>query len=158
MGEPPFIQATALAVGLRGRVFGLLLTGPSGAGKSSLAALLIDRALAQGRFAALVGDDGVLLAPHAGRLVARAPAVTATRGRLEMRGLGLVSVPHLPAAQLHGQVALADAVERLPEPTTWERHGVSLPSLALSALAAPLPALAVERWLIGNMAAPFTGG
>jgi serine kinase of HPr protein (carbohydrate metabolism regulator) len=71
-------QLTCVAV--QGRA--LLIDGGSGSGKSSLALALIDRG------AVLVGDDGVALRAEAGVLLA-SPA-PATRGLIEVRGVGLV--------------------------------------------------------------------
>lgn len=67
-------------VALKGRA--ILIDGASGSGKSSLALALIDRG------AVLVGDDGVSLRAEAGVLLA-SPA-PATRGLIEVRGVGLV--------------------------------------------------------------------
>ena len=69
----------ASCVALAGR--GVLIEGPPGSGKSTLALGLIDRG------AALVGDDGVLLEPRAGRLWALPPPAIA--GLLEIRNVGL---------------------------------------------------------------------
>ncbi len=67
-------------VALKGRA--ILIDGASGSGKSSLALALIDRG------AVLVGDDGVSLRAEGGVLLA-SPA-PATRGLIEVRGVGLV--------------------------------------------------------------------
>ena len=74
-------QATGVAIGGRG----LLIEGPPGSGKSSLALALIDRG------AVLIGDDGILLEPRGGRVVARPHPRTA--GKLEVRNLGLIELP-----------------------------------------------------------------
>ena len=63
----------------------LLIEGPPGSGKSSLALSLIDRG------AVLIGDDGVALDLRGDHLWA-APA-PATRGLIEMRGVGIVTLP-----------------------------------------------------------------
>jgi HPr kinase/phosphorylase len=87
---------------------GVLLRGPSGAGKSALAAALIARG------ATLIADDQVFLSACHGRLVAGVPFALA--GRIEVRGLGIVSVPHEPAAVIHliADLVADDAVERMP--------------------------------------------
>ncbi|MCP4319936.1 MAG: hypothetical protein GY789_29140 [Hyphomicrobiales bacterium] len=123
------MHATALVVGETG----LLITGTSGSGKSRLALQFIQSAAATGRFAALVADDQVFLEMAAGRLVAVAPDATA--GLIEIRGSGIVSVPHLSRAVMH--IALSPdrdgPANRLPAPD--ERleiaKGVSLPRLRL---------------------------
>lgn len=74
-------RTSAVAIGGRA----LLIQGEPGSGKSSLALALIDRG------AVLIGDDGVTLAVHGGRLLASPPPNTA--GLLEVRNLGLLSWP-----------------------------------------------------------------
>lgn len=78
-------QSTAVAIGGRA----LLLEGPPGCGKSELALALIDRG------AGLVGDDGVALDQRGGVLWA-APA-PATEGLIELRGIGIVTLPAMSA-------------------------------------------------------------
>ncbi|MBS0254325.1 MAG: HPr kinase/phosphatase C-terminal domain-containing protein [Proteobacteria bacterium] len=78
-GQP--VQATAVALGGRA----LLLVGPPGCGKTSLALELIDRG------ATLIGDDGVLLRAAGGQVLADPPE--ATRGLIELRNLGLFTLP-----------------------------------------------------------------
>lgn len=74
-------QSTAVAIGGRA----VLIEGPPGAGKSSLALALIDRG------AVLIGDDGVALEERGGALWANpAPATT---GLIELRNIGLVTLP-----------------------------------------------------------------
>ena len=74
-------QSTAVAIGGRA----LLIEGPPGSGKSSLALSLIDRG------ATLIGDDGIALEVRDGALWA-GPA-PATRGLIEMRGVGIATMP-----------------------------------------------------------------
>lgn len=69
---------------------GLLLRGPSGSGKSDLAVRLIDQG------ATLVGDDYCRLEVRGGRLFAACAPTLA--GLLEVRGLGLVRLPHATEA------------------------------------------------------------
>jgi HPr kinase/phosphorylase len=74
-------QSTAVAIGGRA----LLIEGDPGAGKSTLALGLIDRG------AQLIGDDGIALELRQDRLWAL-PA-PATLGLIELRGIGLVTLP-----------------------------------------------------------------
>jgi len=114
---------------------GVLLRGPSGAGKSDLALRLIDRG------ATLVADDQVLVRRGpAGTVLAQAPAILA--GVLEVRGVGLVGLPHVAEVALALVVDLVppDAVERLPERTTTEILGQPLPRLGLAPFEASTPA------------------
>ena len=105
---------------------GLLLRAPSGGGKSDLAW----RVLLMG--GQLVGDDYVWLTGDGGRLFAMAPE--AIRGRMELRGVGILRVPARPVAEIHALVDLVDQsrVERLPEPRFEVLCGVSLPLYALA--------------------------
>jgi serine kinase of HPr protein (carbohydrate metabolism regulator) len=118
----------ASCVELDGR--GLLLRGPPGAGKSDLALRLIEAG------ARLVADDRVVLSRRDGALIARPARELA--GLLEVRGLGVVSVPHVRETALHLVVDLVplSAVERLPEPASVVLEGVSLPLHALCAFEA----------------------
>lgn len=123
------LHAVAIVLGATG----VLLRGPSGSGKSALALELIDRFQAQGDFAALVGDDRVLVEARAGRLIARPHPVLA--GMIEARGLGLLAVPHETACQLHAVIDLAaddETPPRLPEEDEKcvELAGIVLPRLS----------------------------
>lgn len=106
------IHATCVLLARAGLAFaaprsaGVLLLGKSGAGKSDLALRLI----ALG--AQLVSDDRTELFAARGRLCARAPAALA--GLIEVRGLGIVALPHAARAQLALAVSLDGAGERLP--------------------------------------------
>lgn len=137
------LHAGLVALRLRGRWRGVLIEGPSGAGKSDLAL----RILALG--GRLVADDRVLAWTSEGRLFGRAPETLS--GLLEMRGLGIAPVEALPYAGIELVVACEggpDAVERLPEPETAERLGVTLPLRRLWPFepAAPLKLIAaLER-------------
>lgn len=104
-----------------------LLRGPSGAGKSDLAL----RAILAG--AVLVADDQVAIEAAGGQVIATAPPSIA--GRLEVRGLGLLALPHLSRAPLGLVVELvaSDRVERLPPPRMVELEGRSLPVFRLAA-------------------------
>lgn len=116
------IHATCIA--LAGR--GVLLRGPSGAGKSDLALRLIDEG------ALLVSDDQTALERVGDTLLARPPAAIA--GMLEVRGLGLVRLPHLKCVSVHLAIDLVppSQVERLPEPDALELLGLPLYRLCLA--------------------------
>jgi len=88
-----------------------------------------------------VADDQVLLTRAGDTLRAAAPARLA--GLIEVRGLGILAMPHVPSARL---VLLVDLVasgqaERLPDPWPYEiLAGVGLPVLKLPAFEASAPA------------------
>ncbi len=84
----------------------MLIEGPPGSGKSSLALALIDRG------ATLVGDDGVLIELREGRLWALPPPAIA--GLIEIRNVGLVTLPAAPAP-LALALRLDDAAPRYVE-------------------------------------------
>jgi serine kinase of HPr protein (carbohydrate metabolism regulator) len=84
----------------------VLIEGESGAGKSDLALRLIDRG------AALVSDDYTLLQRNGTGLVACPPETIA--GKIEVRGLGILPLPHLDRAPVALLVRLDEAPERLP--------------------------------------------
>lgn len=93
---------------------GVLLRGASGSGKSILALNLLERWGARGREALLVADDRVILRPEtADGLTMHAPDAIA--GMIELRGRGIVTRPHAPAAPLHLVVDLVPDLTRMPE-------------------------------------------
>jgi serine kinase of HPr protein (carbohydrate metabolism regulator) len=105
---------------------GVLLRGAPGSGKSDLALRLIDAG------ARLVADDRTLLRREGDRLVASAPAAIA--GRLEVRGIGILTMPSVTESVLRLVVDLVGpaAVERLPEPRSVHLLGLDLPLLSLA--------------------------
>jgi HPr kinase/phosphorylase len=118
------LHATTVALPDRsGRLArGLLILGQSGSGKSALAL----RMIALG--AQLVADDRTVVTLRGDRLIATAPP--AIRGLIEARGLGVLRVPVLAAAQ---PVAVLDLdrleTERMPEARRHRILGVTLPLL-----------------------------
>ncbi len=86
---------------------GALIVGPSGSGKSSLALQMM------GLGARLVADDRTILTP--GENCLRATCPPPTRGVIEARGVGLLRVAYLPAAEVILVVDLGETeTERLP--------------------------------------------
>ena len=131
-GARELVHGTCVALGERA----VLLRGESGAGKSDLAlrflALESEGADAPG----LVADDQVWVEARGnGCVVASAPATLA--GRIEVRGVGIMQVPHRNEATLVlvCDLCAPDSVPRLPpEPLDrTEVAGVPLPCLRLTA-------------------------
>ncbi len=144
-----FLHGTCVSVGGEG----LLILGEPGSGKSSLALRLIDEpgygissALLRSE---LVADDQVIVTRDQGRLMASAPA--ALRGKLEIRGLGIVTLATPPTVALALVVKLQNhsAIERLPDPSTFDILGVALPLVEIVAITASAPARirAALTWL-----------
>ena len=106
------IHASCVAIGGKG----VLLLGESGAGKSDLALRLIDEG------ASLVADDRCALFLSRGKLWARPPQTIA--GLLEMRGLGIIALPHLAKVPIAMAVVLkARPGPRLPDPAWYRAPG-----------------------------------
>jgi serine kinase of HPr protein (carbohydrate metabolism regulator) len=128
-----FIQATCVAIDGRG----VLIRGAPGSGKSDLALRLIDSG------AALVADDGVDLQAENGALLARFPpqAPPELKGKIEVRGLGIVEVGAGPAVRLALLVDLAapESIERLPENHTEILIGIELFRIRLAPFEASAP-------------------
>lgn len=118
----------ASAVALDGAA--IMLRGPSGSGKSTICLALIEHYGAQ-----LIADDRlyadtdadtdtdtVMLRPHDG-----------LAGLIEMRGLGVLRMAHLPTARLALVVELvaADAVPRIAPMATTEIAGCAIALLRL---------------------------
>ncbi|WP_369025695.1 HPr kinase/phosphorylase [Qipengyuania sp. RANM35] len=107
------------AVAIDGRA--LLIEGPSGSGKTSLALALIDRG------AMLIGDDAVTLVNDRDQLVAAPPPNT--RGKIEVRNVGIVEMPAIEAP-VAIMLTLDHDAERYPlELGFRELEGVAIPLL-----------------------------
>jgi len=124
---PDTVHATAVCIAGAG----VLLAGKSGSGKSDLALRLIDRG------AILIADDRVVTTGQGGRLLLSAPPTIA--GLLEVRGLGLHSLPHVIDVEAVAIFDLDSRPERLPEPATRAICDVNLPLIALSPFEASAP-------------------
>jgi HPr kinase/phosphorylase len=129
-----------------------LLRGPSGSGKSDLALrflFLARRGPAALEAPILVADDQVCLVRNDGRILAKSPDTI--RGKIEVRGVGLVEVKSLMEAELALVVELMPAaeIERLPEGNAKARLlGIELPLVGLFPWEASAPiklAIALAR-------------
>lgn len=127
------LHATTVAIRQGGEWKAVMILGPSGAGKSDLALRLI------GRGWRLVSDDYTQVWISGQALYATAPE--AIRGKIEARGVGIVSARTRPVSRVVLCIAcLPEAVERLPEPQTRRFDQVELPLIALD----PRPSSAVD--------------
>lgn len=119
------LHATTVSIG----GIGVMICGLSGSGKSDLALRLIDRG------AVLVSDDYTILTRSDMQLLASAPSTI--RGKIEIRGIGLVDMKCLEHIPVKLIVELGGTVPRLPD----EREvrmilGIALPLIPLSAFEA----------------------
>lgn len=123
----PAVHANCVLLG----TVGLLIRGDAGSGKSSLSDELIHAAGCRGNLGLLVGDDYVHVENRYGRLLAKVP--DAIRGRMEVRGFGVVATAFTPVADICVVVDLTapDRLERLPDTPLDEvcLEGVQVPRL-----------------------------
>ena len=104
----------------------MLIEGRSGRGKSDLALRLIDRG------ARLVSDDYTVLIRERDRLLAQPPATIA--GRIEVRGIGIVEMPHAERVPVALAICLVEQVERMPEEKKVRTiAGITIPMIELDA-------------------------
>ena len=140
-GHSANVHATAIMVGAAG----LLFIGPSGAGKSITAFNCLVAARRASIAASLVADDRVIVASEGDRLVATCPESIC--GLIEIRGSGILHIPHIASAPLDLAVLLCDpsTADRLPpsdEVYTIPNVG-TLPQIRLMAgMAEPLSLIA----------------
>src|SRR5690349_1200343 len=131
--------AHASTVAVEGRA--VMISGPSGSGKSDLALRLLDRGFT------LVSDDQTIVRREGDRLVASAPATI--KGKLEIRGVGIVEMDTVSDVPVALYVELTSEIVRLPDDRR-ERPvlGVNLPLISVdaqTASAASKVALALDR-------------
>jgi HPr kinase/phosphorylase len=129
-----------------------LLRGPSGAGKSDLALrflFLARRGPAALEPPTLIADDQVRVRREGARLLVEAPPTL--RGKLEVRGLGIVDMKTVADAELVlvADLVAATEVERMPEADASVRLlGLDVAAIRLVAAEASAPiklALALSR-------------
>jgi serine kinase of HPr protein (carbohydrate metabolism regulator) len=144
-----FLHGTCVSVGGEG----VLILGEPGSGKSALALRLIDEpgygisGILQR--SELVADDQVVVTRDQDRLLASAPATL--RGKLEIRGLGVVALTTPLSAPLALIVKLQDdsAIERMPDADTFDILGLTLPLVEIDGKkpSAPARLRAALNWL-----------
>lgn len=105
--------------------YAVMICGRPGSGKSDLALRLIDRG------ATLVSDDYTIVARTGDMLVASAPETI--KGRIEIRGLGLVEMPSVSGVPIAFMVVVDAPVPRMPEPDEKRvLAGLALPVIVLA--------------------------
>ena len=129
----------ASTVAVDGRA--VLITGPSGSGKSDLTLRLLDRGFT------LVSDDQTIVKKTGTKLIASAPPTI--KGKLEIRGVGIVTMDSVDDVPIALIVELTSEIQRLPDDSR-ERPvlGLKLPLIsvdAMTASAASKVALALDR-------------
>ena len=120
----------------------VLLLGRSGSGKSDLALRLLDHGFT------LVSDDRTLVRREDERLIASAPP--AIRGKIEVRGLGIVDVPAIDDVPVALAAELDVDIPRLPDDSRERLFlGIPIPLIAVDAMtasAAAKVALALDHF------------
>lgn len=119
----------ATCVAIDGRA--VLIEGVSGIGKSDLALRLIDRG------AILVSDDRTLVVRQGTALIARTPETI--RGKIEVRGLGILTLPHRDEVPVALIVRLGVTPERMPDRRQRRLAGIAVAELAFDAFHASTP-------------------
>jgi serine kinase of HPr protein (carbohydrate metabolism regulator) len=119
----------------------VLISGPSGSGKSDLALRMLDRGFT------LVSDDRTIIRKEGERLLASAPGTI--KGKLEIRGVGIVEMESMDNVPVAMVVELRSDIERFPD-DGLERLilGTAIPLISVDATTASAPskvAVALDR-------------
>lgn len=131
------LHASTVASGGRA----VLIAGPSGSGKSDLALRLLDRGFT------LVSDDRTIVRKEGRRILASAPETI--KGKLEIRGIGIVDMEQVNDVPVALVVELTSEITRLPDDSR-ERLvlGEGIPLISVDAMSASAPskvAVALDR-------------
>ena len=106
---------------------GILITGDSGSGKSDLALRLIDNG------ATLISDDVTICKKKINHIFLSSPHET--KGLLEVREVGIITVPFVEQVKLRMVVKLInEKLERLPKKKICKLLGVDIPLLTINGL------------------------
>tara|TARA_Y200000002_G_scaffold366190_1_gene356881 strand:+ start:780 stop:1205 length:426 start_codon:yes stop_codon:yes gene_type:complete len=104
---------------------GILIIGDSGSGKSDLALRLIDSG------ATLISDDITICEKKKNLIYLSAPLET--RGLLEVREVGIITVPFVEGIILRMIVKLEDGgLERIPQKKNYKIFGQKIPMLTIN--------------------------
>ena len=109
----------------------VMIEGASGSGKSDLALRLIDRG------AILVSDDQTLVVRSGKTLLARAPTTIA--GQIEVRGIGILAMPHVDDIPVGLLVRVDGTIERMPERRARKIAGIDVRQFAVNPFEASAP-------------------
>ncbi len=109
----------------------VMIEGASGSGKSDLALRLIDRG------AVLVSDDQTLVIRVGKTLQARPPSTIA--GRIEVRGIGIIAMPHVEDVPVGLLIRIDGAIERMPERRARKIAGIDVRQFAVDPFHASAP-------------------
>jgi len=120
----------------------VMLLGSSGSGKSDLALRLLERGFG------LVSDDQTLIRRDGKRLIATAPPTI--KGKIEVRGIGIVEMPSIEDVPVALAVELMSDMERMPDDSRQRTFlSISIPLVSVDAMTASAAAkvvLALEHF------------